>query len=105
MSDEALRKLTDAIVAAQASAFLARDIAAELMLDIARSHDDPERYIKDLFERVAARFDPTSEEIAAGFQKRVIVEARELAEIVFRRAQRALRGKGGEPSRREPPRE
>lgn len=82
---DVLENLRDGVIAAQMIAKASQAIVRELIIDVARLHPDPERYLKDLADRSAAFLDPqgSSEKVASA-------EARGLAEAMFQRAAKEL---------------
>jgi hypothetical protein len=85
--DDFLNQMSDALITAQAIAFAACHTVREMMLDVARLHPDPERYLTGLFDRVSDRLDPVKPYMA----KEMAGLARDQIGAMFRDALNTLR--------------
>jgi hypothetical protein len=84
--------LLQALIAAQGTALLALDVVRELMIDVARLHPDPEKYIADLYDRVARHLDPKPADLHKP-EKTAAGVARDFAGQIFATASRRLQNK------------
>src|SRR5262249_565522 len=80
------RAIGQAIIAAQGPAMAAFYIARELLVDVARLQPKPEQYLAQIFDRVSARLDPQNDQPEKG----ALSFAREMVEVAFRDASKAL---------------
>jgi hypothetical protein len=84
--------IDQAVLAAQRMALAAQFLLGELLIDVARLHPSPERYLGELFERVARRADPRDLKIP---EKAVYGHARDLLEDLFAGASKRFRNTPG----------
>lgn len=77
------------IFAAQMIAMASELIVRELMIDVARLHPDPERYLTQLYDRVIAHLELLPP--PGGTEKGVYAHARDIVGAQFRDAVNALR--------------
>lgn len=89
MSDESdeLAQVIDAAVTAQMLSIAAYHTVREILVDVAKLHADPDRYVTGLYDRVVTRLDPRPdlpEKFAVG-------QAREMVGAIFRDALHAVR--------------
>ena len=80
--------IDQAVLAAQGMALAAQFLLGELLIDVARLHPSPDRYLADLYERVARKADPRDLKIP---EKKVYGHARDLLEDLFAGASTRLR--------------
>jgi hypothetical protein len=57
--DPKTQAVMDAVVAAQGMALSTQYIIRELLIDVARLHSSPDRYLTDLYDRVSRISDPS----------------------------------------------
>ena len=94
ISDEALKKLVDALGQAQAFNQAHSYILTEVVSELARRQPDPEKYLAAMFERISARSDQFPVEKEA---HPVNAEFRSVVENFFVHAGKRLRKQGEEP--------
>lgn len=91
MTDEELKAVADGINAAAGIALAAREVARELMIDLARSQPDPTAYLAGLYDRVIRHLDPRPNLP----EKDSVALARDLVGALFRDATAALTARPG----------
>ena len=90
--DPVHNSLLQAVIAAQGIAIVALDVARELMIDVARLHPDPQKYMADLYDRVARHIDPKPGDLNKP-EKAAVGAARDFAGDIFAAASRRLQSK------------
>ena len=88
--DPETEALLDAIKTAQALALSTQYIVREMLADVARLHAAPDRYLADLYERVARKTDPQDADLGKP-EKKVYGDARTLLADIFGVASNRLR--------------
>lgn len=81
-SDPAIEALYNAVVAAQMQSIPAVHILQQLIIDVARLHPDPEKYVAGLYERVSPQLDPALDRP----DKEAIAQSRFVLDALFRHA-------------------
>jgi len=87
---DVLRTLYNGVITAQMIAMSAQHIVRELIIDVARLHPDPERYIRDLYGRSISHVDRMTP-LDGTPEKEVNWQARDILGAVFRNALTTLR--------------
>jgi hypothetical protein len=100
MPDETIKKLTDAVVAAQAMGLVSSLLTADLYLHWILEKKDPAKSLRLAFDRITARLE-TGEDLERGYEKRAVSEARGMIEDFFRKVEKTIEARG-EPKSRGP---
>lgn len=101
MADDTIKKLTDAVVAAQAMSLVSTLLATDLYVHWILRQKNPDKSLRLAFDRIIARLE-AGDDLERGYEKLAISEARTLIEDFFRKIEvtiqhRSGRGKGAPP--------
>jgi hypothetical protein len=94
MADDTIKKLTEALVAAQAMALTSALLTTDLYVHWILRQKNPAKSLRLAFDRINARLE-TGDDLERGYEKRAISEARGMIEAVFRKIDKTIETRGG----------
>ncbi len=102
MPDDVIKKLTDAVVTAQATALASSLLTNDLYVQWILRKKNPAKSLRLAFDRISVRLEAGDDALKRGYEKRAVSQARTLIQDIFRKIEitidhREGRGKGAPP--------